>query len=91
MDMVFEIIIELLFEGSIEISSNKKISKWVRYPIAAILILFFSVVIFGLIITGVSILSKSLLSGIFIILVGVFLLVASIFKFRKMYLEQVKK
>ena len=70
---------------------NKKISKWVRYPIVAILILFFAVVIFGLIFAGILSLKNSLVGGIFIIVVGLFLLGSCIYKFRKTYLEQVKK
>ena len=32
MDFIIELVMELLLEGSIEISSNKKVSKWIRYP-----------------------------------------------------------
>lgn len=91
MEFIFELIIELLFEGGIEISSNKKISKWIRYPILALLVLFFAVVIFGIIFLGIILLKDSLLGGILMILIGIIMLVASILKFKKLYLEKIIK
>lgn len=41
MDLLFEIIMELFLEGSIEINSNERVSKWIRYPILVMLILLF--------------------------------------------------
>lgn len=87
MDFIIELVFDLLLEGSMEVSSNKKISKWIRYPILALLILFFATVIFGIIVVGVLILPKSILGGIFMILIGLIMLIMSIIKFRKKYLE----
>lgn len=87
MEFVVELILELLLEGGIEVSSNKKISKWIRYPILAFLILFFSVIIFGIIILGLFLLPQSIFGGIFITLVGLFMLIMAIYKFKKRYLE----
>lgn len=91
MEFIVELVLDLFVEGGIEVSSNKKISKWVRYPIAAILILFFSSIIFGLIFAGILSLKNSLVGGILIIVVGLLMLGTCIYKFRKTYLEQVKK
>lgn len=91
MDLVIKFILELLLEGGMEVSSNKKVSKWIRYPILAIILLFFASVIFGIMIVGFSMFSESLLAGIFMIVVGLFLLGASIYNFRKKYLEVVNK
>ena len=41
MEYLFEFIAELLLEGSLEISKNKKISKWIRYPLLITISLFF--------------------------------------------------
>ena len=87
MDFIIELVFDLLLEGSMEISSNKKISKWIRYPILALLILFFATVIFGVIVVGILIIPKSILGGIFMIVIGLIMLVMSILKFRKKYLE----
>lgn len=91
MDFIIEFVLELLLEGSVEISSNKKISKWIRYPILAVLILFFASVIFGLIVLGILIIPDNILGGIFITAVGLFMLIMFIFQFRKKYLEMVYK
>lgn len=87
MEFLLELVIELLFEGTIEISSNKKVSKWIRYPLLVILILFFAVVIFGIIIVGLYTLKENTLGGILILATGLFMLGMSIYKFRKRYLE----
>lgn len=91
MEFLFEFIAELLLEGSIEISSNKKISKWIRYPLIVILILLFSVVIFGLLTLGIIILNKNILAGIFIIIVSIIMLIGSIIKFKNTYLKKSNK
>jgi|GEM_PF-1653894 len=33
MDFIFEAIFELIIEGGIAIGTNKKYSKWIRYPL----------------------------------------------------------
>lgn len=38
MDELIEFILDLLLEGGIELSANKKVSKWIRYPIIAFLL-----------------------------------------------------
>lgn len=86
MDVLFEIILELIFEGGIEISSNKKISKWIRYPLIFIIALFFMAIIFLLIFIGIKILKSSLLVGIVCIALGISFLIGSVLKFRKLYL-----
>jgi len=83
MEFLIEELLNLIFEGSIEISSNKKVSKWIRYPLIVIIILFFSVIIFGLLILGIAIMEDNMLAGILIVLLSLILLVGCIIKFRK--------
>jgi len=78
----------LISNGSIEISSNKKVSKWIRYPLIVIIILFFSVIIFGLLILGIAIMEDNMLAGILIVLLSLILLVGCIIKFRKIYFNK---
>lgn len=91
MDFIFEIIVDLFIEGGIEISSNKKISKWIRYPILAIIILFFAIVIFGILILGISLLKENLLAALFMIFISLAMLIGSIVKFREIYLKEKKQ
>lgn len=88
MEFLIEELLDLILEGSIEISSNKKVPKWIRYPLIVIIILFFSVVIFGLLILGITLTKENLLGGILIILLSLILLIGWIVKFRKIYFNK---
>lgn len=88
MDFIFELVFELLFEGGTEVTSNRKISKWIRYPLLGLFILIFMGIISLLIFFGVSFLKESVIGGIFIIAIGIILFVASIFKFRQFCIHE---
>lgn len=90
MEYIIEFILELIIDGSIELSQNKKVPKIIRYPLIVCIILLFLTVTLGLIVMGVFILKKSVLVGIFISLVGLILLISSIFYFRRKYLDKSK-
>lgn len=87
MDLVFEVIIELLLEGSLEICSDKKISKWIRYPLLAVLIIIFTIVIFGLLILGIYSIKENIIISLILIISSLLLLIGSIIKFKK-YIEK---
>ena len=40
MDFLIELIGDVLIEGSFELATNKKVSKWIRYPILSLFIIF---------------------------------------------------
>lgn len=88
MELIFEFICELLLEGSIEISSNKKISKWIRYPLIFLIVIFFLSVIGLILFLGIILFNKNVIGSLFIISVGVVLLILSIIKFRKIYIKK---
>lgn len=83
MEFIAELVFELLVEGGIEISSNPKVNKCIRYPILGIIVLFFSIIIFGLIFLGIALMDENILGALFITGIGIFLLIASIIKFKK--------
>ena len=89
MEFVFELILELFLESGIEVSKNKKVSKWIRYPALALVVLFFVTVLALIFFVGIMIFPENILAGIFIIGVGIIMLVGTILKFRKMYLEMI--
>lgn len=33
MDFIFELLFELIFEGALSVSSDKKVPKFIRYPL----------------------------------------------------------
>lgn len=90
MEYLFELILNLVLEGSIEISKSKKVPKFIRY-VFIILISLFIISVIGLIFfVGFLSLKQTIIGGIFIICFGLFMLVMSIIKFRKVYLMKTK-
>ena len=45
MEIVLDFLFELLFEGGMEIVKNKKISKWIRYPLLAFFLIIYCFII----------------------------------------------
>lgn len=88
MEFLIEILLELILEGGIEISSNKKVSKWIRYPMIVLILLFFTFVIVAILVLGMYILTQNIFMGIVIITIGVILLISQIIKIRKMYIDK---
>lgn len=87
MEILFEFLIELIFEATLETSKNRKVPKIVRYPLIFLIILFFIATIGLIIFTGTIILNKNILVGIFFIIIGIVMAVISIKKFRDTYLN----
>lgn len=87
MDFIFELLFELIFEGALSVSSNKKVSKFIRYPLIAFMILFFLGVIGGIFVLGIFSLKKSVIGGIFVIFVSVMLFTMATVKFIKTYIN----
>lgn len=83
------IILDIVLDGGISISSNKKISKWIRYPLIVFIILFFLLVIGGLTFIGICNFKTNIYLSIFLIMCSLLLLIACIIKFRDTYLKKV--
>ncbi len=88
MDILFEIVFDLVFEGCFELSSNRKVPKWIRYPLTVLISLFFIFVIAMLVGFGIVLFSESVLIGLLFEGLAVFILIGSIVKFRKIYLSR---
>ena len=80
--------IDLILEGSIEVSKSKKVPKLIRYILILLVVLFFVGVIGLILYIGICTLEENILYGIIVILFGLFLLTLSIFRFRKIYLDK---
>ena len=87
MEFLMELLAELILEGSIAISSDERVPKWIRYIIILFITLLFSVVIFGLVLLGIYILKDNWYAGLFCIIIGLILLVAAVIKFIKKYIQ----
>lgn len=88
MDDLIEFILELLLEGGIELSSNKKITKWIRYPLIFIISILFLLVVALIFYLGIWIYKESIALSIAFIILSVAMLYGGINKFKKIYLEK---
>lgn len=90
MEFIIELILELLLEGSIEVSSNRKVSKWIRYPLIIFITTIFSGVILLIIFLGLSLLNDWFLAGIIFLIIGIVMFGSAVIKFKKLYIEKKK-
>ena len=91
MDLILEIIFELLFEGAAHVAGSKKVPKWIRYPLAIIILLFIAAIIGLILWIGISSLKENIFGGIIAILIGLVLLVCGVMKLKKYYNENIKE
>lgn len=86
MEFLMECLLELILEGTISASKNKKVPKPIRYLAILVIFLFFVLVISLIILSGVLFLKLSIIGGITLIILGVFIGIMSIIKFYEIYL-----
>ena len=91
MDDLIEFLLDLVLEGSIELSPNKKVPKPIGYVLTSIVGLFFIAVLFLIFFCAVMILEESVFAGILILGIGLFILIGGIKKVHKAYFEKKKK
>lgn len=85
MDIILELFLELIADGVMEASGNKKLSRWIRYPLMALVVLFFGAVIALVFYLALGLSSNEPVASIAFSLLGLFLLVGTVLKFRKLY------
>jgi len=88
MDDLLEFILELILEGTIELSSNKKVPKWLRYILIFIVSILFLAVISLIFYLGIWIYKESIVLSIAFIILSIAMLIGGINKFKQMYLEK---
>lgn len=90
MEFVFEFLLDLILEGSMELSSNKKISKFIRYPLICLIALFFTAIILLILFLGLALLNENILASLLMLGIGIAMLYFGIVKFKNMYIERKK-
>ncbi len=94
MEILIEFIFELIFDSAVEVVKEKRVTKWIRIPLAILIILFFIGVFVVIGIAGVLlIMSKekySLSGGIILILLDIVLIVSFIVRMINGY-KKIKK
>lgn len=91
MEFLIEILLELIAEGTVELSKSVKVPKYIRYSLIGIIVLFFIAIIGIVLFVGFMALEENVLLEILFIILGLFLLVMSIVKFKKVYLMRGNK
>jgi len=81
MEFIGEFIFEMIFEGASEAIGSRRIPKYVRYPLTALVILFVTAVIGGVIIAGVLIAKDTPVCGLMLIAFGIFMAVLAAKRF----------
>lgn len=84
-EFIAELILEALVEGGIIVGTDKKVSRWIRYPLLFILQLCCLAVIFLVLYVGIAIFKENVLGSVIIISLGVLMLVTDIVKVIKIY------
>ena len=90
-DFLFELLMELIAEGTVALSKSIKVPKYIRYPMIGLIVLFFIAVIAVVLITGVLMLAQSLLLGLVMIALAIVMLVMGVVEFKKTYLARKKE
>lgn len=91
MDFIIELLLELIFEGGMELSTSKKVPKWLRIILSSIIILFMLTITIGLVLIGILLIKTDLLPSIFFIVIGFVLLIGTIMKIKKLYFQKTRK
>lgn len=85
LECVVELVLDILVEGGKEVGMNKRVSKWIRYPILAVLTLLYTACILFLLIFGILMLPENAAAAVFFLAVGIFILAGTAVKLRKTY------
>lgn len=88
MEFIMELIVEVLLEGSLEISKNRLFPKWIRYPLIFIIVLIFIIMIVALMFLGMFYIKENVFIGVLLILISVIIFFASIAKFKNTYMKR---
>ena len=91
MDFIFEAIFELIIEGGIAIGTNKKYSKWIRYPLLFLAGVTYVGLIALFVFIGFDVLGDGLWRAIVMWLFALAFVIATIWAFRKEYKGYKKK
>ena len=94
MDLLLELIFDLIVDSSVEIAKDKKVKKWIRYPVAFLLFLFIIAAIGTILFVGIVFLTDSEVNikfaGMIFIVFDIVLIFSAIKKIRSCIKESKK-
>lgn len=88
MDFLFELLLELAAEGTVELSKSRKVPKPIRWLLIGIIALFGAAVIGLMLFASITALRDNVLFGILLLAITLFMLVMGVIKFRDTYLKK---
>lgn len=91
MEILIELLMELVLEGGMELSKNKKVPKFIRYPLIGLISLLFIAVFLLIIFVGVLIWKENMWVGLLMFGISLVFLVSGIREFKKIYFEKKSK
>ncbi len=88
MDIIIELILELIFETSVEASKSNKVPKPIRIFLISLILFFFIGVVALFYLVGILVIKENLIGGIIMLAFATFMLFLAVYRFRKMYIEK---
>ena len=88
MCILIELFLDLIFEGSMELSNNKKVPKWIRYILITFIVFFFIIGSLLFLLVSLLLLKETLIGSLVFFIIFIVFIVFGIKKFRKMYFEK---
>jgi len=91
MEFLLELLIDLIVDGSIELSTSKKVPSFIRYFLIIFIVLLYLSVIGILFVLGIIIGKENIGAGLILIILSLVFLIFSVLEFRKKYLDKGKE
>ena len=88
MNFIIELLVELILEGTFELSKTKKTPNWLRYPLIIIIFLIFLGSAVIILLTGYLGLKDIPILGILILILGITYIIVFIKKFKHIYIKR---
>lgn len=85
MEFLMELVIDLLLDGSVEVAKSRRISKWIRYPVIAMLAILYVATVAVIALVGWIVMKEGNTAwlGIGFLLLDIFFVLYSVRKIRK--------
>lgn len=87
-EIVIDFIVSIFIDNTDKIIKNKKISKWIRYPVIFIAIVLSSLITITPIILGIVLLDKNITASVIFILIGTVFTLLMIYEIKKIIKEK---
>ena len=88
MEFLIELIMELVFEGTLDQSTNRKVPNWIRYPLIVLVGLFFTAVVGIILLVGLVVLREYWFVGLPLIALAIGFALLTVRKFRRVYIQK---